>query len=175
MEVTYFSRWLWAEGRGLDPLSEKRLASIDRKGSTYVAHLPEERLALTLRPESRFVSLGFLAPTGERLGGIALIVGPPQRIESIDVWQHQEEIVRLQGGDGDRLTVSTAPFSDPTVFSSEMCPTSPSPQSATTTPSPNCPGIHGTILICRPGSRPHNRHREHRPDLADLCGCLSSW
>jgi hypothetical protein len=122
MEVTYFSRWLWAEGRGLDPLSEKRLASIDRKGSTYVAHLPEERLALTLRPESRFVSLGFLAPTGERLGGIALIVGPPQRIESIDVWQHQEEIVRLQGGDGDRLTVSTAPFSDPTVFSVRNVP-----------------------------------------------------
>lgn len=116
MQIEYFARWNWLRGQGLEPLTDKQLARVHAKGHTYVAHLPQEHLVLTLRPETRYVALGFVGPSGEELGGVALVLDDPPTIESIDVQQHGEEVVRLQGGHGPTLTVTTAPFTQPREF-----------------------------------------------------------
>lgn len=123
MDVEYFARWSWPEGRGLEPLTEKKSARLHDKGKTYVAHLVDEQLVLTLRPETRYVALGLLGPSRERLGGVALVLGGTATIESIDVRQHGEQVVRLQGGHGASLSVTIAPFDEPTEFDPKPLPT----------------------------------------------------
>ncbi|MGH3549643.1 MAG: hypothetical protein ACRDQU_16350 [Pseudonocardiaceae bacterium] len=127
MDIEYFARWLWSEGRGLEPLTRKQVARLHDKGRTYVVHLVNEQRVLTIRPETGYVALAFLGPSGERLGGIALVLGGTPVIESIDVQQHGTEVVRLQGGHGISLTVTTAPFDEPSEFH-------PKPLSALTFP-----------------------------------------
>ncbi len=97
MDVEYFARWIWSEGRGVEPLTPKRVARLHDKRTTYVAYLASDRVVLTLRPETKFAGLGFLTPSAKALGGVALILGDTAMIESISVWQHGEEVVRLQG------------------------------------------------------------------------------
>lgn len=122
MRIEYFARWSWSDGRGLEPLTETKAARVHDKGHTYVAHLLDEQLVLTLRPETQYVALGFVGPSGERLGGVALILGGPSRIESIDVQQYGEEAVRLQGGHSESLTVTTASFEEPAEFDPKPLP-----------------------------------------------------
>lgn len=122
MHVEYYARWSWRQGRGLEPLTQKKAARLHDKGDTYVAHLVDEHLVLTLRPETGYVALGFLGPPGERLGGVALILDGTPTIESIDVQQHGREAVRLQGGHGASLIVTIAPFDEPTEFDPKPLP-----------------------------------------------------
>jgi len=116
MQLEYFARWGWPQRRGLDPLTEKKATQLHEKGDTYVVHVVDERLVGTLRGETSYLALGFLGPASERLGGVALLLGEGRRIESIDVRQHEDQVVRLQGGHGPRLTVAEAPFDEPTEF-----------------------------------------------------------
>jgi hypothetical protein len=122
VQIEYFARWNWLLGHGLDPLSDKQLARIHGKGDTYVAHLPDEHLLLTLRPENGYVALRSISPSGPPLSGVALVLDGAPTIESIDVRQGGDEVVRLQGGHGPTLTVTTAPFDQPTEFTPRPLP-----------------------------------------------------
>ena len=120
--MQYFAQWLWPENHGIDPLSARRAAAIDAKGTTYVAYLPSEKLVLTLRRDTLFVDLGFVSAAGERRGGVA-ILGDPPRFESIDVCSHDEEIVRLQASrDSHTFSTLTAPFDEPREFEARDLP-----------------------------------------------------
>jgi hypothetical protein len=116
VNIEYFARWIWSEGRGLEPLTQKQVTRRHRKGETYVAYLVDEHLVLTLRPETKFAALGFVSPSIKPLGVVALTLGDPTTIESISVWQHGEQVVRLQDGGDTSLIVVDAPFDEPTEF-----------------------------------------------------------
>jgi hypothetical protein len=113
MPLEYFARWSWPQRRGLGSLSGKKAAQRHEKGASYVVHLPEERLILTLRSASSYLEVATLGPDAERLAGVAMLLGDDRRIESIDVRHGGAQVVHLQGGHGTKLYVTDAPFDDP--------------------------------------------------------------
>ena len=122
MPLEYFARWSWPQRRGLEPLSEKKAAQRHEKGDSYVVHLPEERLVVTLRRPTSYLEVATLGPDGDRLAGVAMLVGDDRRIESIDVRQGGAQVVHLQGGHGTKLDVTDAPFDDPKELESRALP-----------------------------------------------------
>lgn len=118
--VEYFQRWVFDEGRGVQPLTKARAATVHAKGSTYAVYIPEEHVVLTLRPETAFVDLGLLSPAGAELGGITWQWGQPDGITELGVIRTVIEDgskIRLQRRPGDgEASVLVAPFREPKSF-----------------------------------------------------------